>query len=98
MYKYITREYSNEVRKSITPPYSDAPPRTKIAGSRVTEIHNSTAQIFKSLRRQWLRKEISVVVVCVHKRNDDLLRLDHVPNEEVPASNMFRPTMMFWII
>ena len=57
-----------------------------------------TAQVLKSLGRQRFCEEISVVVVRVNQRNDDLLRLDHVPNEEVPASNMFRSTMMFWII
>ena len=64
----------------------------------VGQIHTLAPKKFKPLSWKRFRKEVSVIVVRVNERHDDLVRLNHVPHVEMPACNMFRSIMMFGII
>ena len=84
----------------MLPPRIRAPPRERWSRCLgvTSKIHDLTAQHLKSLRRKRFRKEISIVVLSVHQWNNDLLRLNHVSNEEMSARDVLRTPMMFRIV
>ena len=59
-----------------------------VAELDICKIHDFSTQELKSLGRQGFSKEIRVVVVRVDQWYDDLLGLDHVSDEEVPARDV----------
>ena len=54
--------------------------------------------MFKSLRREQLSEEVRVIIRRANQWDDDLLRLDHIADKEVPARDMLRPVMVLGII
>ena len=49
----------------------------------------------EALRRKWLSKEISDVIVRTNKRHTYLAKLNCLTNEEMPALNMLSALVVF---
>ena len=87
----------SRVERILTPSHSDAPSRSSV-GSFIAQVHNLATKKFKSLRRQGLSKEVSVVIMRVNEGHQDLLRLHHVSDEEVPTLHVLGAIMMLRVI